>query len=339
MIEELEIVKYKGFKNLKLNNLSQINIISGENNIGKTALLEALFLSEDISWGASKLCALQSFSFLAESRDTTEHRIKKYLRNIDFSIEIETDDNCKGDDLSMSIKHKSVFHLNEIEEKKIKEDFNQDYQEFLIGYREKKLYIEPITNVSLENKYIRNIYINSSKPMNKSLVTLYSKIQSKGIQHKFLSYLKLLDKDIEWIEPQLLDDEMLLRINLNNPERSLVSSELGEGTNRYIEILATLLSNRGGTVFIDEVENGIHYTKLYDIWKAIIEIVEKEEIQLFVTTHNLESIQALNDASEAMKFNKIASIKLQKDKDNSIYPVIRNYSSFVATVNSGMDIR
>ena len=339
MIEELEIVKYKGFKNLKLNNLSQINIISGENNIGKTALLEILFLSEDISWGASKLCALQSFSLLAESRDTTEHRIKKYLRNIDFSIEIETDDNCKGDDLSMSIKYKSVFHLNEIEEKKIKEDFNQDYQEFLIGYREKKLYIEPITNVSLENKYIRNIYINSSKPMNKSLVKLYSKIQSKGIQHKFLSYLKLLDKDIEWIEPQLLDDEMLLRINLNNPERSLVSSELGEGTNRYIEILATLLSNSGGTVFIDEVENGIHYTKLYDIWKAIIEIVEKEEIQLFVTTHDRESIEALNRASEDIKFEKITSVTLEKDENNIIYPIIRKYSSFTATVDSGMDIR
>jgi len=48
MIKDIEIVKYKSFQNLKLENLSQVNIISGENNIGKTALLEALFIYNDI---------------------------------------------------------------------------------------------------------------------------------------------------------------------------------------------------------------------------------------------------------------------------------------------------
>jgi len=40
MINTLEINEYKGFSNFKLDNLSQINIISGKNNTGKTALLE-----------------------------------------------------------------------------------------------------------------------------------------------------------------------------------------------------------------------------------------------------------------------------------------------------------
>ena len=114
---------------------------------------------------------------------------------------------------------------------------------------------------------------------------------------------------------------------------------LGEGTNRYIEILATLLSNSNGTVFIDEVENGIHYRKLYDVWRAIIEIVQKERIQLFVTTHDRESIEALSEASRDVNFNQISSIKLEKDKNNVIFPIILNHDSFLATVDSGMDIR
>ena len=333
MIEELEIVKYKGFKNLKLNNLSQINIISGENNIGKTALLEAILiydyglLDQEI---AEIFSSLDPFLFISKTRDIQENRIEKYLKDIDCII--------KSNQLSLNIQYKKAFLFDEKEKKELKK-LKQDYNNFIVSRLNENINILPIDSISTITVEAYN-YINSSKPTNKWLVELYSEIQSKGIQHKFLSYLKLLDKDIEWIEPQLLDGEMLLRINLQNPERSLVSSELGEGTNRYIEILATLLSlSNGDRVFIDEVENGIHYTKLYDIWKAIIEIVEKEEIQLFVTTHNLESIQALNDASEAMKFNKIASVKLQKDKDDVIYPVIRNHSSFVATVESGMDIR
>jgi len=333
MIEEIEIVDYKGFKNLKLENLSQINIISGENNIGKTALLEAFFIYESISFGNSILFRLNPFLSIAKNRDITENRIKKYLRDVDFSVTIN--------EFKININYKSYFDLTDTEKKIIKQQFNRDYDEFIVCYVNDDINMRPIDhmNVYPEDDNSEKSYINSSKPINKKLVELYSTIQSKGLQLKFLTYLKLLDSDIEWIEPQLLDDEMLLRLNLNNPERSLVSSELGEGTNRYIEILCTLLSNTNGTVFIDEIENGIHYTKLYDTWKAIIEIVQQENIQLFVTTHNLESIEALNEASEAMNFDKISSIKLQKDENNVIYPVVRNYSSFVATVDSGMDIR
>ena len=333
MIKDIEIVEYKGFKNLKLENLSQVNIISGENNIGKTALLEALFLYNNIFVVyelIGKIYVLNPFLFIAKTRDIIESRIKSYLKNTDFVI--------KKNKLKLDMKYKSILELSKKEKEKLKA-FKQDYNAFIVGYTNDTLEVLPIDNISVDDIMNYSNYIDSSKPINQRLVELYSNIQTKGIQHKFLTYLKLLDSDIEWIEPQLLDDEILLRLNLNNPERSFVSSELGEGTNRYIEILCTLLSNSDGTVFIDEIENGIHYTKLYDIWKAILEIVKKENIQLFVTTHNLESIEALTEASEAMNFDKISSVKLEKDIDNTIYSIIRNYSSFVATVDSGMDIR
>src|SRR5437763_2995480 len=45
MIQSLEISNYRGFKNLRLKNLSRVNIIVGDNGSGKTALLESLFLA------------------------------------------------------------------------------------------------------------------------------------------------------------------------------------------------------------------------------------------------------------------------------------------------------
>jgi len=326
MINEIEIIDYKGFKNLKLDNLSQINVISGENNVGKTALLEALYLeiktSDFYNLGGGSFPLLK----ILKNRNISRSNLEKYLKNFLFKSK------------SKNIQYKYRYELNK-DEKEASKEFREDYEGFIIGTCD----AIGLTPMEVLKKRFENeeyfSYINSSKPIIENLVKLYSPIQSKALQHKFLTYLKLLDNDIEWIEPQLLDDEMLLRINLKNPERSLVSSELGEGTNRYIEILATLLSNSNGTVFIDEIENGIHYTKLYDVWKAIIEIVQKEEIQLFVTTHDRESIEALAEASQDMNFNQITSIKLEKNRENSIYPIIRTYSSFSATVDSGMDIR
>ena len=196
MIDEIEIVEYKGFKNLKLENLSQINIISGENNIGKTALLEALFIYENIAL-EYELCkdfislSLQPLLVIAKNRDITESRIKKYLKDISILI--------RDNKTELKVDYKLSLFLTKKEKIYIKENFNQDYDEFLVCYVNNDLYILPINNINLGDIDFNN-YINSSKPTNKKLVKLYSNIQSKGIQHKFLNYLKLLDNDIEWIE-------------------------------------------------------------------------------------------------------------------------------------------
>lgn len=41
-ITELNIETYRGIRSLKLNNLVPINIITGDNNCGKTSVLEVL---------------------------------------------------------------------------------------------------------------------------------------------------------------------------------------------------------------------------------------------------------------------------------------------------------
>ena len=44
MLERLHIRNYRVFNDLKIDQLSRINLIAGKNNCGKTSLLEAIFL-------------------------------------------------------------------------------------------------------------------------------------------------------------------------------------------------------------------------------------------------------------------------------------------------------
>ncbi|NYT26968.1 MAG: AAA family ATPase [Candidatus Thiodubiliella endoseptemdiera] len=48
MIENINIEHYKCFEEFKIEGLDRINIISGKNNVGKTALLEAFLLTQDM---------------------------------------------------------------------------------------------------------------------------------------------------------------------------------------------------------------------------------------------------------------------------------------------------
>jgi AAA15 family ATPase/GTPase len=44
MYISFKVKNFRGFESLEINNLSRVNLIAGLNNVGKTALLEALFL-------------------------------------------------------------------------------------------------------------------------------------------------------------------------------------------------------------------------------------------------------------------------------------------------------
>jgi AAA15 family ATPase/GTPase len=99
------------------------------------------------------------------------------------------------------------------------------------------------------------------------------------------------------------------------------------------------LLNAHKIILIDEIENGIHHSKLNDFWKVIIEIIEKENIQLFVTSHDVETIEALNNVSENLEYENITSIKINKNNEHKTYPVIRKYDSFNITIDYGLDVR
>jgi len=340
MIDNLEINEYKGLIDFKLQDLSQINIISGKNNVGKTMLLEAISISKNIT---NLRLFKTNMEFIYLRRELNYDNVYEKLKKISLNI--------KSSENNVIIKAKSDYELGEDEAQFLKKQYyDPTTKEFLTMHHNDDLI--DIISLTKENEVsivtFQTFFINSSPSNNYYLTQLYKTIQDLDMQSKFLKYLQIIDKNISGIEPYpthiVAQDgksiqSFALRVTLKNPKHSLLSSELGEGTNRFIEILCTLLSNKNGTVLIDEIENGIHYTKLYDIWKAIIEIVQKEKIQLFVTTHDLESIEALNRASEDMPFDKISSITLERDEDNIIYPIVRKYSSFTATVDSGMDIR
>ena len=318
MIEYIDIKDYKCFKDFKIEGLSRINIISGKNNVGKTALLEAFLLTQEFGEVT-----------IAKNRNIDKNQYTNYLKG--FSFFISTDVEA----ISFEVKNRKKLNEKELQETA---KLNNDYNEFICEYTGKEIDIRSLEKEKMSDAPDINSYINSSKPSNESLAQLYSEIQTKGVQHKFLEYLQKLDNNIKWIEPQALNNEMVLRVNLNNPTVSLPTSELGEGVNRYIEILATMLSDNK-YVFIDEIENGLHYSKLVDIAKAIIEIAEKEGIQLFITTHDKDTIEAFASACKELEFKDFCSIELYKDEEGDLKSITRNADQFMATVDTGIEVR
>jgi AAA15 family ATPase/GTPase len=76
-------------------------------------------------------------------------------------------------------------------------------------------------------------------------------------------------------------------------------SAFGDGVRRLLFIALTLAKVRGGVLLIDEIETAIHTVALGSSFGWIVDWCQRLDVQLFATTHSLEAIDAMLDASNS----------------------------------------
>ena len=52
-----------------------------------------------------------------------------------------------------------------------------------------------------------------------------------------------------------------------------------------------------GILLIDEIESGLHYSALLDVWKLIFKTAKDLNVQVFATTHSKDCIEAFTQAA------------------------------------------
>ena len=73
---------------------------------------------------------------------------------------------------------------------------------------------------------------------------------------------------------------------------------MGSGFSRLLEMTLAFAEVSDGSILVDEVENGLHHSVLPGIWEAINRLSKKFDVQVFATTHSYECIQAAFSAFE-----------------------------------------
>jgi predicted ATPase len=107
-------------------------------------------------------------------------------------------------------------------------------------------------------------------------------------------------------------------VRMSSSSRALPLHLLGDGARRVVSIALAATSVRGGLLLIDEVENGIHWSAMRDVWRGLIALAQALDLQVFATTHSAECIFALVDsAREADALNEVAVHRLDRTEDGT----------------------
>lgn len=289
-IKELHIRNFRGIRDLELSNLGVVNVIVGENNAGKTSVLEAIAIIER----PTELGNIIRVGGLREilNNKSSYYTIFKNMLNAD-SNSINISANIEGQEFNIDINGDRVHMLTE-------ETYSKEIERFegkiIVNYGEKKI----VENVTISQKDKEFILDNKLQTVSMEYVTsiehltnnIPNEVIKKGKKKELVDLLKIFDKNIVGLE--MLEENGKTIPYLQHKKFGLMPlSTYGEGTKKVLLLGSSIIKAENGVLLIDEVETAIHIDALVDIFKWFIKACKRHKVQVFMTTHSIEVIDSL----------------------------------------------
>jgi hypothetical protein len=82
-------------------------------------------------------------------------------------------------------------------------------------------------------------------------------------------------------------------LKLSNIEDRLPLGSLGDGLKRLLALCLNLVPAKGGVLLVDEIDTGLHFSVMADMWRLVIDTAARLNVQVFATTHSLDCVRAL----------------------------------------------
>lgn len=355
MIDSLFLDNYKHFEAFKLDSLKRINIISGQNNTGKTSILEALFLLHDRASVDTTLkqCAWRGIN----SIDMTPSSLwQPMFKDFDLGKKVTIKISDSGHDETAEYKH-----INNFNSTVVLQNQNQN-QNLNINSSGGSL------TEALQSKFTRNkkpagetnLFINAGQISlnHKSLSPakrMASFIQSSAKGNNQHDAEKLGRIDIEFGLNKITEKLKIIEPRLKglsivpNAQQSLVYGDIGlkrkvpisymgEGVMKLLSILVTIATSPNSIILCDEIENGIHYSLFPKIWEIIEEMTLEFNSQLFTTTHSYDALIGLSTYYNKSKTENFSYTRLDW-VDNKVVPKSFSTEMLASSLDRNWEVR
>jgi AAA15 family ATPase/GTPase len=350
-IKDFTIHRFRGLRDLKIGNLGQINLFVGNNNSGKTSALEAFSIfcdplsqrkwydtaSQRESAGLSIVDRLM-WVFPWKTSDADELTLKSaeilLSASGDFPIEkfsasyeqfVET---MKL--LRMAPLGEEIIEEREIEGLKIQVSVSvKQLQLPLFDEDESGLLQETLTfsdDLPISSNVRTNRRQRSFRLPNQTVTPLshrtgrltsqlWSEVVEADLKSETIKLLRFFDpaiQDVDLISPT--ESKQLISIKHERLGRAPLYT-FGDGLRRVFMLATTIPRVRGGLLLIDELETAIHTKALEKIFDWLVNACIDNDIQLLATTHSLEALDAILEASR--KRANLVVYRLQQDKEQT----------------------
>lgn len=348
MFHNIEINRLRGIKHSKIEGLKQINLFFGKNNCGKSSLLDAIFLISGISNPKLPL----NVNIIRNYRRLEPSDMKLDFYSLDMSNPIVIKaENDETRELQISVVESSSSKVNLLGEDNnvASTDLDNKYG-LVLKYKvdehayESSIILSHSSNNSLEQRikmpahYKEKLtcrYLNPKFDFTTSIDGLVDVIKNKD-EAFIVNALRLIEPKIK--DFVLSQNEVFVDIGL---DKRIPINMMGDGARKILSILTSIYECKNGIVLIDELSNGFHYSVMKGVWRAIVSVAKKNNVQIFATTHDLDSIKGLRDAAKSGEEydDSIVCFKLQRTADYELKSYTYSLDSVDYSLTQEIEIR
>ncbi|MBW6485110.1 MAG: AAA family ATPase [Syntrophobacterales bacterium] len=352
-----QVRRFRCLKEIVIEPLEQVNLITGKNDVGKTTLLEALFLHIGetnpelaLRIGNWRGLSLEMFS---------SWRSLFWQFEDDKSIELAAT-TIKGIKRSLTITAKAA-EATVIEELSPKEgaDFvRSSGVEITFDYAAEKGKREKVVAVPYQvgqgdvlrfelrmktpvrrNASLSGIFLNSRGIANVVEENRrFSQLIMKKRDHLLLEALQIIEPRLEKIEILSPQGAPMMWGHLKGCLEPIPLSLFGDGTRRLASLILAIGEAQGGVVLVDEIENGIHHSVLKDMWRVVAAAASLFNTQVFATTHSHECLVAAHEAYMEREHYRFRLHRLDR-KNGDIRAVTYDRDSLQGALSIPLEVR
>jgi hypothetical protein len=110
----------------------------------------------------------------------------------------------------------------------------------------------------------------------------------------------------------------VMMVKLENFAEAVPFKSLGDGVNRLLGILLALVKPRGGVLLIDEIENGLHYSRQAKLWEVLLRQVREWDVQIFATTHSWDCVSGFAESAKDLSEDEALLLRLERRDDRVV---------------------
>ncbi len=366
-LPSLKIENFRGLKNLEIPHLGRVTLLAGKNGVGKTTVLESvrlyaacgrqeyatnlLMTRDEVKWGQDEygepvpVPDWESL-FFGRQRLASSEPIAIGAASNGNMLRIKAGHTNGGSENFPPGLTIQVFSGR----KKLGEFPIGDTRENYLLYRRyrTRLPYRPRFYKGGTPPEVKCLSLGPDVPGRALVSDLWNEIVIKNKKDWVLDALSLVAKQggkLEQIEFLAGPDPRLGRAS--NAQFLVKTKDypdlfplkgLGDGAFRLFAIALALVNARDGFLVIDEVENGLHHSIMYDFWKLVLQTAHDNNVQVLAATHGWSCVTGFARAANDVREAEGILVRIDRDGDK-IRTVEYKEKDLLIAAEQGIEVR